>query len=399
MGDSDWKARIIKLSESKGTNTRQRILIQVPKGAPHILNGIADQFWKACEDIALSPGELEKRRPFALEAPIFFREEINAWRLLIQDQRAWPFWKHLSKFNHNQSFLFMFVHECIVEPYYRVRTKRIDYAKQELEESKARYCEISEACDNLRDLLYAIPHHDQKLYEDIGDFLEQSELDRLLLKLLSMTTACEWPALEYQNTYEGNSEISMHADDTKRHESYSVYRHTTVASKTISDRYQDKEWVKFAYRRLDPNKNQNAYDDGENEDGTEHVANEDVVYKEPHECPPTFEPPQLDHSIDFVRRARASDAQFLRLATLQMDNFSVEYNLDFSKFNKFTTIDSALWLNIDSWLSLITIFFQSLDAPVPDSSSSQASKVKTTVYPSRACHIKDYTKKPKRNPL
>ena len=375
------EVRRLENNPPKATN------IHIAAKSPPLLKRNAELFLQSQTDSSLLRDAELREFSILFDDAIFSNHEVWAWKQLCERKHLWPLWEHLSNFQHPPEFIFVAVQESIVAAYHEVASDKLDFSRDLIERDKATFSDIARLTHKLMELLAYIPDVDPGLKADIDGFLDESDLSKLLLKLLSKTTACRWPEREFDCLYGGNQEGSMEAEDIKHDETYSVYQRTKTKQETIDPDYSNKKWRKFAYKRNDKLFDGEEYLWHEREN-PESTSGREVVFREIEDCPPKFEPPNIKNIAADVLKARGQDARLLRLASTNMDNFSEDRSLDFEAFNSQTHNKAALWLPIDCWARLITVFFQPNETMMPDSSGPEARKVKRIIQPNRKCHIK-----------
>lgn len=378
--------KLVKLDSGK----RDRGLLQklsVPSGYPTELNLVVWILFDYCEDLSLFQNERTHELELKSRSNTFSPQELLAWKRLLQEKRLWGFWKHIFKFYFDPTFVFKFVNECIVESYHLVATEEVVFEKTYIENARNKYSEIAEACYLLRKNLGEIPNADIDLQEDIEEFIAESELPKLLLKLLSKTTACKWPKKEYEFLCLGNGESFSEADDAKNDETYSVYYFPRRKKVNGDEIDPDSKWIKVAYRTNAkdifgeglPNKRSNIND---------LTGGRGMCYRALHDCPPTFEPPPIYDSSTWALGGRTKDTKFLRLVVMSLDNFSEKWGLEFESFGKKKSMGTAIWLPVDCWVQLYSTFFRVPSSGIQDCTKGDYSKIKKIVIPERNCHIK-----------
>lgn len=356
--------------------------LSISPSYPPIINTMADFLVRTCDEISLSRNKKSHQLEFRTSSVAFSKYELFAWKRLIEEENIWPFWKHIVKFGLQPVYLFTLVNECFVKPYHDIATKRIEFDHDYIENAKSQFSDIAEACYDLKQKIACIPDADIELKEDIERFLDECELNRLLLKLMAKTTNCQWPKKDYEYCY-GESELEFsELDEIKNNETYLVYQRKKPQKNSNEGDYDNAEFIKYAYKA-----NDDYFEADENFVGTR-----DLFYREVHDCPPTFEPPKIKNPAKLVMGARNREGKFYRLSAINLDDFSERCGLNFDSFGIQTSTQSAIWLPIDCWLRLKFALYELSIIKIPSISSSEAAKVRSNVMLPRNCHIKHVLK-------
>ena len=296
----------------------------------------------------------------------FFPQSFDVFKRLLVSEKMTPAWAHLKKFfpeAHEWSSLLIEVMSLPAtvpggqQPDWKpISIHHREPKTAEIENHKRIYSEISEKVYELRQLLWEPEPCEHGYIESIGDFINDSELNRLLLGLLSKTTSCRWPELEYRCLYEKGSTLA--ADEMRRAEAYSVYKREKPPNEKTAEKGRQKsecdsapassagtDW-KYVKEAFKPNPNWH-----------EHKRHhEDNKSRSPKEIPATFAPPNISLPGIPQMDKGSKHYRFLREAVFQMACISDRFgrNLDHITERK-TGVKSGFWLPTKHWKVIVFI--------------------------------------------
>lgn len=303
----------------------------------------------------------------------FSPRALDVFKQLLASEHMGPVWDHLRGFSprpHEWSQLITGVFSTPIDT-----ANSRGWREMELEHNLRAYSLIAEKAHELSELLAQPIINGPGFIADVNEFTEETELQRLLLKLLSMTTSCRWPDVMYRCCYEApTSNVSiLEAEDALKAETYLVSKRVNRKKKPPNEPLIDNsalsgnrglndilagvsnKVIKEAYKPND------AFSEDSNL-GSEYTPRSDVpshknvTFTDQGHAPPTFAPPDISLQGGYAAKRASEHTVFLKEAVFQMVRISHKTgrNLGHIK-NKTKSNDSGFWLPARLWSVILSI--------------------------------------------
>lgn len=154
--------------------------------------------------------------------------EAKAAKALLENSAMVPVWSHLNQLIEFDDWFQLLV-EVFIEPF--GQPNKAANQNDEADGNASRYARMAEHAFGLLELLddYRPAEGRPGHLPEVDALVDKSSLAEHLLKLIALTTACEWPKAEYADQYGLPSERPTQEDwrDCRSAETYAIWRHST----------------------------------------------------------------------------------------------------------------------------------------------------------------------------
>lgn len=138
------------------------------------------------------------------------KDEVFAYEQYFFNPNLTELWLHFDRFELPENCWGKLI-DIFIEAYAYPEQKAFENSIQE--KNADAISNIAEVTDNL---LHLIQQHEISFalcpeLQEVAQHIERAKLEQNLLRLLTLTTACQWPALEYKATYLNDSEEAHQA--------------------------------------------------------------------------------------------------------------------------------------------------------------------------------------------
>lgn len=252
-------------------------------------------------------------------------KEAKAAEALFSNIELLEVWRHMDSFLESEDEWLHVIVKAFLEPY--AYDDSPEWRRMEAKQNIATYTEIAEKAHELRKLLWDIIPDVPGHLSEVDELINSVQLDKSLLKLLSLTTECRWPSMEYLRLYESRPNeppFDIDADDQKRAESYSIYVEST--SKKKDECYQlDGHNCKFQKNIYKRNlKYENRYDTEPPYDFQADHEKE-IFLRADAPSLPKFQPLAIERFIPKYPTARRAHIKYLQRLIHEIDTLSEEW--------------------------------------------------------------------------
>lgn len=296
----------------------------------------------------------------------FAQSSLDLFKKLLASERMGPVWAHLDEFSPRNNEWILLIVEALSEPV-EARHSR-GWREMELAHNLHAYSLIAEKAHELKELLGQPIINGPGFIEDVSEFAEESELDKHLLKLMSMTTSCRWPEVMYRYCYEARTSgvDILEAEDVRNAETYGVRKvnrkktpqkvppldDSLLGGRPELDLLIYGPGNKFTKNAYKPN---DAFSEDSNQ-GPEYTpradvaSHKDVTFTDQGHAPPTFAPPNISLQGGYAMTKGSDHTIFLKEAVYQLVRISYKHgrNLGHIK-DKTKSNDSGFWLPARLW--------------------------------------------------
>ena len=299
---------------------------------------------------------------------------LGLFKALLASESMRPVWDHFDEFSPHYNEWSQLIIEALSEPFETFHNR--GWRELELDHNLRAYSLIAEKANELSELLGQPIINGPGFIKDVSGFSQDSELPRLLLKLMSLTTSCRWPDVLYRCCYEpGSSNISsLEADDVRRAESYLVLKEVNRKKKLPDEPIRDdsslsglaginpiilKAGNRVVKQAFKPN-------DDFSEDsnlGSEYKPrkidhHENNSFTDQGVAPPTFAPPRIDLQGGYAMKKGSNHTVFLKEAVYQMVRISYRQGRNLNHIEeKVKGRDSGFWLPAKLWAVILGAAF------------------------------------------
>ncbi|MCK9468981.1 MAG: hypothetical protein M0Q49_06140 [Porticoccaceae bacterium] len=328
--------------------------------------------WKSSFSITppkgLPAGVREAARQLEIHIPdeFFWREgEGKAAKILLESAAMVSIWRHLSGFIEPH-WWYMLLVDVFIEPFGWL--EKPFHEEEEAQRNALHYARVAAYAFELMELLDTCPMEGRPghLFE-VDELIERSDLKKDLLRLVSLTTACEWPKVEYAEQY-GPPEkrpSSFVWGDCRNAERFTLWRPSKAKDRQncIGAEYNGFEFYSYIYKR-----NPRYYDRFKESPPYDYSTGEDreIFLKKDDPIPPLFEPVHFPEYSTATIKANTKHMGYLKQVIKELDSFSSDTlgrppRARGGEKSNGRGRNSPLWLDIEHYEVLLGVLFPGID--------------------------------------
>lgn len=269
-------------------------------------------------------------------------DEVFAYEQYFFNPSLTELWQHFDRLELPENCWGKLI-KIFIEAYAYPEQKAFENSIQE--SNAGAISKIAEVTDNL---LHLIQQHEISFalcseLQEVAQHIDQAKLEQNLLRLLALTTACEWPALEYKATYLNDSEEAHQAAlDMKFDEAHHInLGQRKIISTTGATHRLYREGKDHYIEVFRPN--------------TEHYDHNQEI--KPGEIPPPIFPAKRLGATPSSIKTKKSHLLFLSIIISSLDELSQSIGRPRREKNQRPGKSSPLYLPLSQYHLLVEILF------------------------------------------
>jgi len=294
--------------------------------------------------------------------------EAKAAKALLENSAMVPVWSHLNQLIEFDDWFQLLV-EVFIEPF--GQPNKAANQNDEADGNASRYARMAEHAFGLLELLddYRPAEGRPGHLPEVDALVDKSSLAEHLLKLIALTTACEWPKAEYADQYGLPSERPTQEDwrDCRSAETYAIWRHSTKKNGAHPG-FMERDGKQYEFHSYIFRRNPRFYKRGESSPpyDYEQDCGRDVFLSKDDPLPPMFEPVSFPEYSPATTKANTPHMSYLKQAIKQLDDFSSDTlgrppRLRGKGKSNGTGRNCPLWLGVEHWEALLNVLFPEIE--------------------------------------